>query len=328
MPVITRWSRLAILAALTAAGVAAATAAAQSFPAKPIRVVVGFPAGGPADIFARTMGQKLSELVGQQVIVDNRAGAGGLIAGEIVAKSPADGYTTYLASAGAMAISPSLVRQMPYNAMADFAPITIAVRVPEALAVHPSLPARTLKELVALGKARPGELLYCSSGNGSMPHLAAESLRIATGIRLTHVPYKGAAPAVTDMLGGHTHLGFWDLPILLPHIRSAKLRPIILASGARSPSLPDLPTSAEAGYPSVNADNWYGIFAPAATPRDVLSRLNAGMSKALQSPDVRDRLAAQGAATVGGSSEELAAFLRSETEKWARVIKTAGITLE
>ncbi len=316
---------------LTAAAVALALlplqAAAQGFPNKPIRIVVGFPAGGPADIIARTIGQKLGEIVGQQVVIDNRGGASGMIAAELTAKAPPDGYTTHLIGVGALTVNPILFKKIAYT-QNDFALVTLAVKVPEALVVHPALPVKTAKELVALAKARPGELNYGSAGTGGVPHLAAELFRNTAGIRINHVPYKGAAPAVTDMIGGHTQLGFWDIPILVPHVNAGKLRALMIATAKRFPGFPDVPTSAEAGLPSVIVDNWYAIVVPAATPKDLIARLQGAFAKALQSPDVRERLGAQGVVTVGSSVDEVTTFVKAEGEKWVRVAKTSGVTLD
>lgn len=300
---------------------------AQTFPAKPIRLIVGFPAGGPADIIARTTGQKLAEIVGQQVIIDNRGGASGMIAAELLAKSPADGYHTYLAGVGVMTTNPVLYRKVPYS-LNDFALVTLAVKVPEALVVHPALPVKTTKELVALAKSRPGELNYGSAGSGGVPHLAAELFRTAANIKINHIPYKGAAPAVADMLGGHTQLGFWDIPILVPHVGSGKLRALMIATANRFPGFPAVPTSAEAGFPTVIIDNWYCIVVPAATPKDIIARLQSVYAQALQSPEVRDRLGAQGVVTVGSTTEEMARFLKAESVKWVGVAKATGITLD
>ena len=208
------------------------TVAAQTFPSKPVRIVVGFPAGGPADIIARTIGQKMSELIGQQVVIDNRGGASGMIAAELTAKAAPDGYTTHLIGVGALTVNPVMFRKINYSSN-DFALVTTAVKVPEALVVHPSLPVRTAKDLVALAKARPGELNYSSAGAGGVPHLAAELFRTEANIRINHVPYKGAAPAVADMMGGHTQLGFWDIPILVSHVNSGKLRALMIATANR-----------------------------------------------------------------------------------------------
>ena len=311
---------------LLAAGTASAFA--QTYPSKPIRFVNGFPAGGPADFFSRTIGQRLSELAGHPVIVENRAGAGGMIAAENVARSPADGHSIYLANAGALAFHQHLYAKTPIDTFKDLAPVTLAVGVPEILVVHPSLPAKSVKELVALAKMRPGKINYASAGSGGMPHLALEALNIAAGTKMVHVPYKGAAPAVTDLLGGQVELTLLDIPVLLPHIRAGKFRPLAIATGRRSPVLPDLMTMTGAGYPSVRADNWYGVVVPAATPRPVIARLNELLVKAIQAPETREKLASLGANAVGGSADEFLAFWRAESEHWGKLIRTVGIKLD
>jgi len=322
--------RVARVAVFAFALIACAAVHAQAnYPTKPLRLVVGFPAGGPADIFGRAIAQKLTETMGQQVIVDNRAGANGLIAAEHVAKGvPADGYTFYLSSSGVLVLAPHLYKKMQFDVDKDFQPLTLAVKVPEMLAVHPTLPVKNVKELAQLAKSRPGQLVYGSTGTGGMPHLAVESLRIAAGINVVHVPYKGAAPALTDLMGGHVQFTILDVPILLPQVRSGKLRALAIATDKRSPVLPDVPTMAEAGFPSVNADNWYGVIVASATPKDVMAKLHAGLARALQAPETRERLAPLGADAVSTSPEEFAAFIRKESDKWARIIKTAGVTLD
>ena len=303
------------------------TVAAQTFPSKPVRIVVGFPAGGPADIIARTIGQKMSELIGQQVVIDNRGGASGMIAAELTAKAAPDGYTTHLIGVGALTVNPVMFRKINYSSN-DFALVTTAVKVPEALVVHPALPVRTAKELVALAKARSGELNYGSAGAGGVPHLAAELFRTEANIRINHVPYKGAAPAVADMMGGHTQLGFGDIPILVSHVNSGKLRALMIATANRFAGFPTVPTSAEAGLPKVIIDNWYAVVVPVATPKNIVAQLQGAYAKALQSPEVRERFAPQGVVAVGSSTEETVAFVKAESEKWVRVAKATGITLD
>ena len=317
------------IAAAVAVGAAGhALAQSSGYPNKPIRIVVGFPAGGPADIFGRAIALKLTEVTGQQVVVDNRAGAGGILAAENVAKAPADGYTFYLASSAVLAFYANLYDKLPYDLNRDFVPVTLAVKVPEMLVVHPALPVKTAKEFVALAKAKPGQLTYGSTGNGNMPNLAMESFKIAAGVNILHVPYKGAAPAVIDLLGGHVQATILDLPVLLPHVQGGKLRALAIATGKRAATLPDVPTMAEAGYPTVNADNWYGIVVAAATPKDVIAKLHAALVTVLESADTKQRLASLGANTVSSTPEELAAFMREETVKWGKVIKTSGIKID
>ena len=317
----------AICASFAAVNAFGQTAAA-TYPSKPVRLVHGFPAGGPADIFSRTIAQKLTEVMGQQIIVDSRPGAGSIIATEHVARAPADGYTAYLASSAILALYANLYDKLPYDLNRDFVPVTLAVAVPELLVVHPSLPTKTAREFVALAKAKPKQLIYGSTGNGNMPHLAMESFKIAAGVNILHVPYKGAAPAVADLLGGHVHATILDVPVLLPHARAGKVRALAIATGKRSPALPEVPTMAEAGYPSVNADNWYGIIVAAATPKDIVSKLHASLTSALQAAETKQRLEIQGANALSSSPEELAAYMRNETIKWGKIIKTAGIKLD
>ena len=305
------------------------TSSGQVFPTKPIRLVVGFPAGGPADFFARTVAQKMTEVIGQQVIVDNRAGVSGMIAAEHVARTvPADGYVMYFAGTGVLTFAPNLYTKLPIDIARELAPLTLAVTVPEMLAVHPSLPVKTTKELVALAKAKPKQLAYGSTGNGGMPHLAMESLRSAAGIELTHVPYKGAAPAVIDLLGGHVQMTILDVPVLLPHVKAGKMRALAVATAKRQAALPDMPTMTEAGYPSVRADNWYGVVIAAATPKDIAAKLHAALVKTLDAPDTKERLMSQGAETRSTTPEQFAAFIREETATWGKIIKAAGVTLE
>ena len=324
-------SRLSCLIAATVAFAATPVSAqtAANFPAKPLRLVVGFPAGGPADFFARTIAQKLTEIVGQQVVVDNRAGVSGMIAAEHIARTaPPDGYAIYFAGTGVLAFAANLYAKLPIDINKELMPLTLGVTVPEMLAVHPSLPVKTTKELVALAKARPKQIAYGSTGNGGMPHLAVVSLATAAGMDLVHVPYKGAAPAVIDLLGGHVQLTILDVPVLLPHVKSGKLRALAVATAKRQAALPEMPTMTEAGYPSVRADNWYGFVAAAATPKDIAARLHGALVKALDAPDTRERLMSQGAEAKSSTPEQFAAFIREETVTWGKIIKAAGVRLE
>ncbi len=302
---------------------------AAVYPAKPIRMLVGFPAGGPADFFARTIAQKMTEVIGQQVIVENRPGVSGMIAAEYLVKGvPADGYVIYFAGTGVLTFAPNLYAKLPIDVNRDLAPVTLAVTVPEMLVVHPSLPVKSTKELVALAKAKPGQLSYGSTGNGGMPHLAVESLRVSAGIELVHVPYKGAAPAVIDLLGGHVLFTILDVPVLLPHVKSGRMRALAVATAKRQATLPNVPTMTEAGYPSVRADNWYGIVVAAATPKDITARLHAAMVKSLDAPETKERLLSQGAEVRSSTPEQFAAFIREELNTWGKVIKAAGVTLD
>jgi tripartite-type tricarboxylate transporter receptor subunit TctC len=285
---------------------------------------VPFPPGGPADIIGRTLANKMSSSLGQQVIVDNKGGAGGVIGVENVVKSPPDGYSLLLGSPGATAIAPTLTK-LPYDVEKDLVPLTQVVSVPEVVVAIPKLKIKTLPELVAYAKANPGKVTFASSGNAGMPHLAGELLKREAGIDMTHIPYRGAAPAVNDLLGGQVDVMFADIPILLPHINSGKLVPLALGSEKRAPSLPNLPTTGEAGLPRVLANNWYGLFVAGGTPKEITAKLTQAAIAALKSDDVRETLAKQGAIVVGSTPDEFNAFLRAERTKWGTVAKTAGV---
>ena len=323
---------LSVLSVVSAASLGmacmAGPAIAQDFPSRPVRLVIGFPPGGPADFFARTLAEPLSKQWGQPVLVDNRAGANGLIAAEFVLRSPADGHALYLSSAGALVIQQHLQLKMPFETLVDFAPVSHVVSVPELLVAHPALPAASVKELVALARRRPGQVTFASTSTGSMPHLAGEQFKAAAGIDITHVPFKGAAPAVIDVMAGHVQILFADLPILLPQVKGGKLRPLVLASNRRHPLLPEVPTTAEVGMPGVLADNWYGVMVPVKTPAAVVSRLNQSLVKVLQEPAVRTRLADQGAEATGGTAEQFAEFIRAEAARWGKVVRAAGLKPE
>lgn len=323
---------LSVLSVVSAASLGmacmAGPAIAQDFPSRPVRLVIGFPPGGPADFFARTLAEPLSKQWGQPVLVDNRAGANGLIAAEFVLRSPADGHALYLSSAGALVIQQHLQLKMPFETLVDFAPVSHVVSVPELLVAHPALPAASVKELVALARRRPGQVTFASTSTGSMPHLAGEQFKAAAGIDITHVPFKGAAPAVIDVMAGHVQILFADLPILLPQVKGGKLRPLVLASNRRHPLLPQVPTTAEVGMPGVLADNWYGVMVPVKTPAAVVSRLNQSLVKVLQEPAVRTRLADQGAEATGGTTEQFAEFIRAEAARWGKVVRAAGLKPE
>jgi tripartite-type tricarboxylate transporter receptor subunit TctC len=317
-----------ILVVLTLAAMplrAPAQEALKDYPVKPIRLVVPFPPGGPNDIIGRVVGQKMQELLGQLVIIDNRGGAGGVIGTDNVAKAEPDGYAIAIASAGALAISSSLQAKLPYDPLKDLAPVTLVAKVPELLVASTTLPAANVRELVALAKARPGAINYGTTGPGSMPHLAGELLRISAGIDIVHVPYRGAALALNDLVGHQVEIMFLDVPALLPQIQSGAIRALAVGGQLRVASLPDLPTMAESGYPQIEADNWYGMVAPARTPRPIIARLNAAAVAALKTLEVRDKLISQGAILVGDSPEAFAAYLRSEIAKWAKVAQAAGI---
>lgn len=312
-------SLVPVLSCLLVAG----TALAQPYPAKPIRIVVGFPAGGPTDIVTRSMAPKLTESLGQPVVVENRAGAGGVIATEQVAKSPPDGYTLVMGTIGGIAVAMSLIPNRGYDTLRDLAPITQAVTVTNILVTHPSVPAKTVKDLLAIAKSKPGRLNYASSGNGTVTHLAGELFKLMGKVDITHVPYKGGAPALTALISGEVDMSYENSLIILPQVKSGKVRAIAVTGVKRSRLLPDLPTIAESGLPGYNASGWYGLFAPAATPKPVITRLHAEASKVLRMPEIVDRLSSQGAEPVGNTPDEFTAFVRAEIDKWANVVKTA-----
>jgi tripartite-type tricarboxylate transporter receptor subunit TctC len=303
---------------------APALVAAQEYPAKPIRLIVPFPAGGPNDIVARIVGQKISELAKQPVVIDNRGGQGGTLGTDAVAKANPDGYTIGIVNAGALAINQSM-EKIPYDALKDFAPVTLVVTVPEMLVVAGNVPARNMSELVTLAKAQPGKLNFASTGPGSLPHLASELFKLTAKIDIVHVPYRGAAPAVNDLLGQQVEMTFLDLPAILPHIKSGALWPIALGAPQRAPTAPDVPTTAELGMPEVLAENWYGMIAPGGTPPAVVAALNRITTTALSDPNVKEKLAAQGMTAVGDTPEHFRDFIAGETAKWAKVIKDAGV---
>lgn len=301
-----------------------AVAQAQDFPNRNIRLIVPFPPGGPNDIIARVVGKRMEEILKQTIVVDNRSGQGGVLGTDLVAKAAPDGYTVGIASAGALAISPSM-EKVAYDTLKDLQPVTLVAKVPEMLVVATSVPASNMKELVALAKAQPGKLNFASSGPGSMPHLAGELFKLTAKIDMTHVPYKGAAPAVNDLLGQQVQMVFLDLPVLLPQINAGKLRPIAVGAPERVPSAPDVPTTAEVGMPDLLTENWYGMVAPAHTSPKIVAILNKAAVEAIKDSDVKEKLASQGAILVGDTPEQFAAYIDSETKKWAMVIKEAGV---
>ena len=307
--------------------VAATSAFAQGYPTKPAKVVVPYPPGGPTDIVARVVSQKLSEQMGQQFIVENRPGAGGNIGAEAVAKSPADGYTLLVATT-AHAINPSLFKNLGYNLTKDFAPVSLLTSGPLVIVANPSVPAKNVKELIAMGKAKPGSLNYASSGNGQSTHLSAELFATMAGIKMNHIPYKGSAPALTDVMGGQASLMFDTMLSAMPHVKNGKLKAIAVTSAARSPAAPDVPTVAESGLPGYEAIAWNGLLVPAGTPADVVAKLNAELKKALDAPDVKDRFSAQGFGAAWNTREAFAKFIQSELDKWAKVVKVSGATLD
>ena len=304
--------------------VCSATALAQ-YPAKPVRLVVPFPAGGPTDIVGRTIGQKLNETLGQPVIVDNRAGAGGVTGTEQVAKAPPDGYTVLLGSISGLAVAMSLYPNRGYDSLRDLAPVTQAVTVTNILVVHPSLPVRNVRELLALARAKPGALNYASSGSGTVTHLAGELFKTLGHVNIVHVPFKGGAPALTALMSGEVQMSYENSLIVVPHIKAGKLRALAVTGTQRSKLMPELPTIAEGGLPGYAASGWYGFVVPAAVPKDVVARLTADIARILRMPDVVERLSGQGAEPVGGTAEQFGAFIRSEIEKWTALVKTANM---
>lgn len=306
---------------------APAAVVAQDFPNKPIRLIVPFPPGGPNDIVARVVGQRMSELIKQPVVIDNRAGQGGVLGTDAVAKAAPDGYTIGIASAGALAISPSM-EKVAYDTLLDLQPITLVATVPEMLVVATNVPAKDMKELIALAKAQPGKLNFASSGPGSLPHLAGELLKLSANIDIVHVPYRGAAPAVNDLLGQQVQMVFLDLPVILPQVEAGKLRPIAIGSPERAAMAKDVPTTAEAGMPNLRIENWYGMVAPARTPPAVIAALNRIATEAMRDPVVKEKLASQGLTLVGDTPEHFRSFIDAEIKKWAGVIKEAGIATE
>ena len=319
----------AFVTACAATLVAATPAFAQAdYPSKPIRLVVPFPPGGTTDILARAVAQKLTEDWHQQVIVDNRPGAGGNIGADLVAKSAPDGYTLLMGTIGTQAINPSLYARMPYDAQKDFAPVILVAGVPNVLEVNPALPVHTVQELIAYAKANPGKLNFASSGNGTSIHLSGELFKSMTGVQMTHVPYKGSAPALADLAGGQVQLMFDNLPSSLGLIKGGKLRAIAVTSAQRSPALPDIPTIAESGLPAYEATAWFGVLAPAKTPPAIVDKLNAAIGAWLSSPEGKDKLASQGAAAAGGSAADFTRFIASETTKWAKVVKASGAHID
>jgi tripartite-type tricarboxylate transporter receptor subunit TctC len=301
-----------------------ALAAAEDFPNKPIRLIVPFPAGGPNDIIARVVGQRMSELIKQPVLIDNRGGQGGVLGTDAVAKAAPDGYTIAIASAGALAISPSM-EKVAYDTMKDLQAITLVATVPEMLVVAANVPAHDMKELIALAKAQPGKLNFASSGAGSLTQLAGELFKLKANIDIVHVPYRGAAPAVNDLLGQQVQMAFLDLPILLPQIRAGGLRAIAIGAPERAPTAMEVPTTAEAGMPDFLVENWYGMVAPAGTPPAIVATLNKFATEAMRDPAVKEKLASQGAELIGDTPEHFHDFIAAEIAKWAKVIKDAGV---
>jgi tripartite-type tricarboxylate transporter receptor subunit TctC len=303
-------------------------AMAQAYPSKPIRIVVPFAAGGPIDMTTRPLAQKLSEAMNNPVVVDNRGGANGNIGADNVAKSPADGYSLVVAAGGGFAIGPHVYAKLPFDIFKDFAPISLFSTMPELLVVHPTLPVKSVKELVALAKARPNQLNFGSSGTGGTPHLAGELLKLSAKIEMTHIPYKGMGPATMDLIAGQLQLVFADLPVLLQQVKANKLRALAVGTQKRSASLPEVPTMAESGFPQVEAYNWYALYTTAGTPKEIIARLNSEIVKVMSVPEMKSFMQSQGAEAVSSTPEQLAALHKREYDKWGVVVKAAGIKAE
>ena len=318
-----RYAGAALCAGLALAGAQAARA--QDYPTRPVRVVIAFPPGGPTDFVGRLITDKMSAEFGQRVYIENKPGAAGIVGADNVAKADPDGYSLFLTTSGAVAVAPHIMATVPYDPLRDFAPVALVTKVTEILVVTPKLGIKTVKELVAMAKAKPGAISFASTGIGSPPHLAQELLNVSAGVQFLHVPYRGAAPALTDLLGGQVQVLAADLPVLIAQIQAGTLVPIGAAADKRDEVLPDVPTLAEQGYPNTDASNWYALLAPAKTPPAVIAKLNKAVSKALNDPEVHDKLVKSGATPVGGTPEALGAFMKAEYEKWGKVVAERGI---
>jgi tripartite-type tricarboxylate transporter receptor subunit TctC len=300
----------------------------QSYPSKPVRIVVPYSAGGGTDIVSRAVGQKLGDKWGQSVIVDNRVGANGIIGADAVAKSPADGYTLLMATPAEVSTNPNLYPNIPYSAERDLTPITLIAVTPLVVAVYPGVPAKSVAELIALAKAKPGTMGFATPGTGSAQHLTGEMLMMLSGIKLVHVPYKGAGQSIPDVIGGQVPIGIYGVLTISQHVKAGRLRVLAVTTPRRSLAYPDFPTLAESGFPGFDTSLWFGLLAPAATPRDVLAKIHDDVIQVLKLPDVRERIAAQGAEIVGDTPAEFAAFISGESAKYAKIIKQAGVKLE
>ena len=316
-------------AAVLGAGLLTHTAAmAQAYPTKPVTIIVPFAAGGTTDILARIIGQALTAELGQSVVVDNRAGAGGNIGGQAAAKATPDGHTLFMGTVGTHAINASLYKKMPFDPVKDFAPLTRVANVPNLLVANPAQPYKSVKDLITYAKANPGKVNFGSSGNGSSIHLSGELFKSLAKVDMQHVPYKGSAPAVTDLLGNQIGIMFDNMPSAIQHVRSGKLVPLAVITAKRSPELPNVPTIAEAGVPGYEATSWFGMFAPAGTPAPVLAKLNAAIVKVLAQPDVKKKINEQGAEVYSETPEQFAAFIQAESVKWGKVVKESGASLD
>ena len=316
-------------AVVLGAGLLGGTSAlAQAYPTKPVTIIVPFAAGGTTDILARIIGQALTAELGQSVVVDNRAGAGGNIGGQAAAKAAPDGHTLFMGTVGTHAINASLYKKMPFDPVKDFAPLTRVANVPNLLVANPAQPYKSVKDLIAYAKANPGKVNFGSSGNGSSIHLSGELFKSLAKVDMQHAPYKGSAPAVTDLLGNQIGIMFDNMPSAIQHVRSGKLVPLAVTTAKRSPELPNVPTIAEAGVPGYEATSWFGMFAPAGTPAPVLAKLNAAIVKVLGQPDVKKKINEQGAEVYSETPEQFAAFIQAESVKWGKVVKESGASLD
>jgi tripartite-type tricarboxylate transporter receptor subunit TctC len=300
-------------------------ATAQDYPNRPVKIVIAFPAGGPTDFVGRLLADKLKADLGQSFLIENKGGAAGTLGADAVAKADPDGYTLFLTTVGAVAITPHMRANMPYNPMTDFAPITLVVRNTTVMVVRSENPVNSAKELAARAKEKPETIPFASTGAGTTPHLALELFQSAAGVKFLHVPYRGAAPALTDLLGGQVEAVALDVPVILSQIQGGKLKPLAAASDARNPMLPNVPTLAELGYPDTRSDNWYALLAPAKTPAPIIAKLNTAVAKALADPDVKNKLVQSGAIPAPGTPEEMAAMLKAEFERWGRIVREKGI---
>ena len=318
----------ASIAVVAAASLCAAHAGAQPYPAKPVRVVTTYPPGGNTDLIARAVAQKLSLAFGQQVVVDNRGGAGGIMGTMIAAQSAPDGYTVLFGTSAGMVINPLLSSKLGYDPVRDFMPVSMVVILPQLLVTNPQLPAKNVRELIALAKAKPGYLNAGSSGVGTPNHLGTELLKWLAGVNIVHVPYKGGGPAITDLIGGQIQMAFSSVPAVLPHVKAGRLNALGIGSARRSPALPDIPTIAEAGVPGYEYTTWFGIFAPARTPAAIVGRLNTEIVQALRAPDINERFVSQGGDPAPSTPDELRRYMAAESARWTKTIQAAGIHKE
>lgn len=311
--------------AAAALGVALGSAAAQDFPNRPVKMVIAFPAGGPTDFVGRLIADKFKDLLGQPVLIENKGGAGGVLGADYVAKSDPDGYTLFLTTVGAVAITPHMRNNMPYDATKDFAGVSLVVKNTTVMVVRSADPVNSSKELAELAKAKPNSVPFASTGVGTTPHLAMELFQGAAGVKFLHVPYRGAAPALTDLLGGQVKAVALDVPVILSQIQGGALKPLGAVSNQRNPMLPNVPTLAEQGYPGTQADNWYALLAPSKTPAAIITKLNKAVADALADPVVKEKLIQSGAIPAGNSPAEMNAFLKSESERWDRIVREKGL---